>query len=629
MSINKKLYEGLFDDLVTTTSGKENNAQSVFSIGSGSKKKRAGTSKDKIKTDTVQEKPKIKKVKTVQEEIFDTVSDTAKITKEKTEKKSKKTKATDTVKSAAKKKRNKQEKPVPLIVQQTTQPQSAQQRVQSQIIPPTILQQTPQQLTTELEEVVSVLEEENNISLDNVNVEHLVETTSEALEEIPFTEDVSIEDLEVKPSKVEKTKDGYYKTKVSIKKEGIPQIINDIASAVKKLSKGVIKPRVCDLRVIGNTNKTQLRSSELKLSVNTVVFKPNKDLLKVNKGTRIMVSVPAGHSSTGELLIYIQESRSKVLLPVSIRDAENEEEFVKHIAAIIANYYTVGYDVTYRKLLLRGKDSPLIDVIHTAVATKEYKAKTYSDTENHVYAVDFISNSDKNQWLRVQLREAQAQGLYEVYALNTVSGDEYKLMEPVSINKLLNNIISILNQTYERDWSTELAETGMDEIYYNIGKLKHFKLRKILTMMYEEISETDNQVGLEVLKTLSRKDMIKLQRDDYDAEAIIGKTKYCSFILTYLAIPIEAGDSRSGNSYITSQRYYQKYSVNDRSAYTDRKRTIYKKEGKERNYNARPYMFQLEYQIDGVTYKYLSRTYLDVVETTKFLTQTPSKEFRG
>lgn len=635
MENRKKLNEG-FQQLIGETDN-TGNSDSLLMIGGGKKKK---TKKSKLvipqqqkthqqivaqNTDITIAKPVIPKPlsELAHEQIVSEL--TAKQVLDKKE--TKKVKAEKTIKKLGKKKE--------LVQQEITQ--RVQEAESKGIV---VTTQQKQQLAQEIKETIEVgqitpddivetkevLEEINNVSLDNVNVTEVLENVGAALEEIPDAKNIEIEDIEITPSKVKKDKTGYFKTKVNIKKSNIPDIINKIASYVKQQSKGIIKPRVCDLRVIGNTNKTQLRNSSVKLSVNTVVFKPDANKLKVNKGTRFMISIPENHESTGNLLIYIQESRAKTILEVTPKDFPNQQTFNEFIGDRIAEYYYHGYEVTLKKLQLRGKDNPLMSIISQVLNTRDYKAKPHVDADNHLFAVDFVSNGDENQWLTVQIRETDQTGMYEIIGLNTVSGDEYQLINKnVTLQYIDNNIVTILNKSYARDWSKELsADDGLEEFYYLLSKLKHFKLRKVLVEMNNVIEEQPD-LGLVIQKTASRKDMVKLQKSDYDAEAIIGKTNACDFfILTYLAYQIIGGDSRKGREYITREQYYDKYSVSDRRQYQKREKTILKKEGNERNYNARPYIFQLEYSVNGVVYIYRSKTYLDVLNATKFLTLNPN-----
>lgn len=614
-------FDSLIDDSVTS-----GGADSILSdIGSGSKKK---NKKSKV-NDIPQQIPQIKKVQTIEELVQQNVHQQAIKSVEEKNTDLKKKKAKNTIKKLGKRKE---------IIQQNVQQKVQEAIVEGKIVSETEKQQLTQELKqkisndvqvglitkNDIDDTVEILEENNNVSLDNVNTIEVLEDVGAALENIPDGVAVNIDDIEIIPSKTRKDKTGYFKTKVNIKKSNIPPVINTIASYVKQHTKGLISPRVCDLRVIGNTNKTQLRNSSLKLSVNTIVFKPDHTKLKVNKGTRFMISIPEDYESTGNLLVYIQESRAKTILELTAKDFPNQDVFNEFLGDRIAEYYYHGYDVTLKKLQLRGADNLLMPVISMVLNTQDYKAKPYCDDNNHLYAVDFISKGAENQWLTIQIIESEQFGKYDLKATSKL-GVEFNIKsEPVTLQWLSNNTVELLNKLYARDWSKELEAEGLDASMLNMNKLKHLKLREAYYTMVGLI-ESEQNLGLEILGTLSRRDMLKLKKTDYDAEAIIGKTNFCEFVLTYLAYPIVGGDKRKGREYITRQQYYNKYSVNDRRNYQQREKTILKKEGNERNYNARIYLFQLEFRTDkNQKYTvYRSKKFEDVVSITKFLTNIP------
>lgn len=509
----------------------------------------------------------------------------------------------------------------------------------------------------DFEAVKDVIEEENNVNLDGVNIPKLAEGIGAAIEEIPDAPE-DITELSVTPL-TKKTREGYYKVKVTIKKEGIPEIINQISSEVKKRTKGLISPRVCDLRVIGNTNKTQLRNSTLKLSVNTVVFKPDASKLKVNKGTRFMISIPENFNSTGNLLVYIQESRAKTIIEINTNELSDTVDF---FATNISDYYYQGYDVTLKKLQRKGVGCPIMEVVNLIVANRGYRIKTYGDNEdNHIYMVDLSSkDTETNEFIGVRIKEGNQPGLWDVIAFDKSSAvDEYGLnQENKSIKYLMDNILSILNKVYDMDWNKIIVDeeynawkntpmSKFDDSYdveyeakrtttYNeIKKLKH---RKLISAAYDMLSyafydrEDDIIQHIEevkeldlTLKCMSKQAMKKHSPENYDAECVIGKSTSCSFVLTYLAYPIKAGDKRAGRDYITRQQYYQRYNVRDRREYQNREKTILRRQNEQRNYNARPYLFQLEYKINGSdnTYKYVCKTYTELKDATQFLTMNP------
>lgn len=447
----------------------------------------------------------------------------------------------------------------------------------------------------------------------------------DAIAEIPDAEDVDLTNIELKVTKRDKdSKAGYYKVKVNIKKSGIPNIINKISSYVKQETKGLISPRVCDLRVIGNTNKTQLRGSTEKLSKNTVVFKPDSKKLKVNKGTRIMISIPDDFSSTGDLLVYIQESRAKSIHKVSRSDFDTEGKFINFISERIVEYYTIGYQAAVARLTLHT-GNPLVEIMTKILKTGQYRGKPLMD-ESNMYGFDIATKSDTNQWLVVRISESSViPNKYEIAAFNTVNGDEYDLSGPKTYQELDKVALKLVDAAFAKDWSSELMDSDdseYTEFMYNLQKLTHYKLRKVAIEIWDMI-HPDNSISapdIKIIRTLNKNDMMKLGVSDYDSEAILGVTnigKPVEWVLTYLAYPIIGGDARHGSNYITRQQYYQKYDVKDRNQYQARRNTVIAKEGISRNYNARIYLFQLEYKLSGSANNHIFRakTFKEVLET--------------
>ncbi len=552
------------------------------------------------------------------------------------------------------------------VIENETNQKVQEAEAKGQTITPQVRQQIRQQVADETnidnitpddyENVKDILEKENNVNLDNVDIPKLTASIGEALDNTPDGEDLSITDIEV-TTLSKKTREGYFKTKVTISKEGIPQIINEISSEVKKRTKGLISPRVCDLRVIGNTNKTQLRNSTLKLSVNTVVFKPDANRLKVNKGTRFMISIPENFNSTGNLLVYIQESRDKTIIEINTNELADTIDF---FASNISDYYYQGYDVTLKKLQRKGVGCPIMEVVNLIVANRGYKIKTYGDLkDNHIYQVDLSSkDTETNEFIGVRIKEGNQPGLWDVIAFDKNDKSEFSLgQESKTIKYLMTNILSILNKVYDMDWneylikdnyqawkkSSNLAKGEYDPEFSKkrvtldneIKKLKH---RKLLSAAYnmrnyiiydvedESPQEIEEKKALDLsIKCMSKQAMKKYYPDNYDSEAIIGKTSACSFVLCYLAYPIKAGDKRKGRDYITRQEYYERYNVSDRRDYENREKTILRKQNAQRNYNARPYLFQLEYKINGSdkNYKYVSKSYQEIIDNTGILTLNP------
>lgn len=487
--------------------------------------------------------------------------------------------------------------------------------------------ETLPQKIQEIKQELEVIREET--LPDNVNFIELEEDLESALKEIPDGNDFDIGNIEIIPSKIKKDKTGYYKVKTNIKKDNIPDIINKIASYVKKMTKGIVSPRVCDLRVIGNTNKTQLKNAKHKLSAATIVFKPNSEKLKVNKGTRFMISVPEDYKTTGNLLVYLQESRAKVILEIVASEFKSINFFIEFIGDRIAEYYFHGYEITLKKLQLKGTNNPLMEVINKVLNTGEYKAKPYVDGDNHLFSADFISKGTNNQWLRVNIIEGDLPSTYDVIAKNDADQTwEYNLLQhTVTISWLVDNMDKLLKKAYDRDWTNELdIQDDDDSFYYMYNKITHYKLKKAIINIYDK-AKIEPEVNIIIKKALSKKDLTEMLKEDYDSEAIIGTTYFLEyFILTFYAHQIIAGDKRAGKDYITTQDYYQKYNVKDRREYEERDKTILKKQGLERNYNSRIYIFQLEYVIKNEKNQknkvniYRTTNYNELCDLTGFLT---------
>lgn len=488
-----------------------------------------------------------------------------------------------------------------------------------------ILQKSNEQITPdEYQEVKQVIEENNNVTLEPQEVVEVVEEVGEALAEMPDGDEIDLEDIQVK--KVEKA--GKFKTVVNIKPNLIPSIINKIASAVKKETSGAIDARLADfVRVIKNANKNQLKNSAIKLCSRTITLKPTKSGgITVRKYNRILIGVLDNFESTGNIVVFMQDSRDKFIQEVEKSKFQSEEAFMSFIKNVVISFYYEGFDVTARKLELNGNSSPLIEIATLIIKTGNYQVKTKKNDAGYVTAINIISKGTVREWLSVSIIEDTVNGGYHIYAINNTTRDKFSLhsdKKTVTYQGLQNRILSVLGKLYdpkETQWDKTFGVTEEDSVYYMINKIKHVKLRQAFMQMWSE-AEDHPELGIELQKVLSVKEYAQLiKKDDYDAESIGGKTAKCdAFFLTYLAYQIIGGDKRAGRQYITTDQYYQKYSVKDRRNYQQRERTILRKEPSQRNYNARPYIFQLEYQVDGKTYVCKASTFKEILELTHFL----------
>ena len=481
----------------------------------------------------------------------------------------------------------------------------------------------PPQVITKEENIQKIQEIEilDGVVLpENINVVQLEAELDEAFAEIPGAENLSFADVKVITG-TRKDKTGYYKTKTVIK--DVPEVLNIISSYVKDQSKGLLIPRKCDARVIANTNKTQLKSSNIKLSIYTVVFKPDFNKLKVNKGTRFMISTAPSFESTGNLIIYIQESRAKFIMEISRSTFECQEFFDEFIGDRIAEYYVLGFEAVKHKIQYRDVNNPLMKIVNDIVKTGEYFSKIYSDDETgHIYSIDLFNKHSDNQWLYANIIEGQVSGTYDLVLKNRV--DESWVFKPTtkvwSLSNLRSELYEILDNSFKTKWN--LTEEIPEE-YYQLDNLRYKKLREAFMEIFE-LFETEPKLSIKIGKTLSRAETAKAINKTYEAECIIGKTGFVDyFILSYLAFQVVGGDKRRGQQYITTPEYREKYGVNDDRQYQKRGRTILKKEGESRNYNSRPYIFQLEYSINGKVCIYRSKDFAKVCELTGFLTEQP------
>lgn len=469
----------------------------------------------------------------------------------------------------------------------------SQQRVQEIVASKNqISSDTEQKIVNEelKEHLENIKKEELPAEVDYIRTKQEIDEANDNIAEV-----TDIVDLDFKKV-VKSDKTGYYKTTVKLKKENIPLQISTIASIAKGYSKGLIAPRVCDLRVIGNTNKTQLKTFKLKLTAATVVFKPNPKKMKIKKFHRFMISIPDNYDEEGILLIYMQDGRKKTIFEIDSKPFPDVDTFNKYIAKRIANYYTLGYDVTLKKFQLNGKQDPLMELIKIAVGSHDFKAKPYTDDTGNIFAVDFYTKGANNQWLIVQVIDSdEYTGMYDIYALSKVD-ETFKgtiTREPNSINKLMKNILDILVRCYERDWSKLIGSDPEAIFLYQYGKLKHAKLRVALTTIYD-YGKDHPELSITLKKTLNKQDVEKKLNENYDAEAAIytvnNGLEY--FILTYYAHQLNSGDKRSAKEYIDNENYYDKYKVADRREGIERVK-------EDRNYHARKYLFQVEYLVSG------------------------------
>lgn len=513
----------------------------------------------------------------------------------------------------------------PIIrAQETLAEQQHLQNTIEQKIVDEVFQQATQDLNLQTKEDVS-------------SVIEAVEEVSQALQDIPDGDTINVDDIKIVDStKAKGDKTGYKKFKVTIK-DDIGGILSELATQTKIESKGNVPHRVTDLRVIGNTNRKFLAGSPLQLTSRTFTFKPTGGT--VNKSTRVLVSLSEDYMENGTVYVYIQKSRDKAIYEVPLAD----EEDVLWLAKFIGNYFHMEFKLANTMLKLQDRGNPMNDVIKSIIQTNDFKVAPRVEKEKIVGFTCKSNMGGKTDWLKVGVAKSSTDG-YSIYIMSDLDKDWYKYIEPggkkeVSFNYIYDgSLLSLLYKLYNKsDWSDygiNLEEDDTKDLVMT-NKLSYRELKKAYGEMYNrfvsesfseegDVEEEEN-IGIELTDTLSQIDTKRALSGNYNAEAIIGKTKYLkNFILTYLGVQIVSGDKRHGSQVITTEQYYEKYDVKDTRSYQQRQRTVLKKdEGVDRNYNARIYMFQLEYELKGKKYVYRSRDFENIKSSTGFLTSSP------
>lgn len=454
---------------------------------------------------------------------------------------------------------------------------------------------------------------------DDINSLEVIEEINNIIEDIPNTDDISLTDFEIINTK---SKKGYTKTIVGFKKD-TPKEISEIATYARKVSGNLIKPRTMNILNIQNINKTQLKDSSIKLPMKSYTFKPDHTKLKVSKFNRFIISIQDDFESTNELYIYLQESRTKFVTKTKCD--------IEFIGKLIYSFYLEGIEVTKRKLQFKDTQNPLLRLVPDLVKSKQFKVKPFKiDEENQtVKALKIKYLEPINEWMSIIIKENNnITGLYDVFAIYDenwkikINEGFKKSKAPLDITYLhSDDFIEKLVKFYNNDikkFKTAGLDIDDNDIKYSmlLNNLKHRNLRKVFIEMLNHI-EDDNKNNLEIIKTYSQlgtKKLLELEKqDDYNAEIIIGKSDNIEyFILSYYAMLIKGGDSRAGRDYITTPEYYQKYNVKDTRKYQERSRTILTKEDKERNYNARKYMFKIECKINGKEKELIAPTFDEI-----------------
>ena len=428
-------------------------------------------------------------------------------------------------------------------------------------------------------------------------------------------DDFDYKDLDNLTIKEIKSKAGYTKTKVTVKSNTGGKLLSKLATKLKSISNGLVTHRKCDLRLIGNTNKTQLRSFGLKLTKNSYTFKPTGG--SIAKGTRVIISIADDFESSSLVYVYIQKSRDKF-----IKEIELTESSIDWLAQYINEFYHSTFDIAKQRLnlkteLLSPEQQLLLDIMVMFTKTKKFEVLPIQSKDDESELKGFLlrSKGTKNQWLMLEVLTAPggfilkcksrikrrwSWAIHHGNDKNRIFGEAQML----NAQKIIPAVESLFTMDWKKTFNVDMEE---DALEFFDSKLTYRKLRQSLEWLFIGIEDDESaRLGLTVLDVLSQKDTAEALAKNgqnrftqYKAETIIGKINGVDyFALSYLAVPEVGGDKRHGSDYITRQQYYEKYDVRDRGDYQDRRNTVIKREGESRNYNSRKFMFQLEYAVD-------------------------------
>jgi hypothetical protein len=473
-------------------------------------------------------------------------------------------------------------------------------------------------------QLIETYQELTNTELsEDVDLVKISEEIQEAAEEIPGTEDLSINDFVIEENK---KGSGWFKNKVTIKSEIAGKELSEIATIVKASTNNIVLHRAMDFRTIGNANKTQLKNSDYKLYAISYVFRPVAGAqIKADKYARIAISVPNEFGLTNRVLVFMQESRQKFITEINCD--------IQFLSKVISDFYIVGFAVTKARLNSNGVDNPLNPLINKLTLSRDYLVNPIQDEDTKVINKIIIKTKNgKHQWLGIVITKSNLEGTYLVKANSKPDVTwQFGILKPdkspITISYLMSDkFFENLNNLFnDFDWSK--FGMGEDDLenrqFYLLSKISYRALKNAFIEIYDLQSETP-ELGIFIKEALSQLDTSKDINSGYKAEVIIGKTNYIDyFVLSWSAVLIEGGDKRNGKDYITTEEYYEKYSVNDRREYNERENTVLAKQNSERNYNSRPFIFTIVYSINNKVNNFSAKTFEEIKTLTGFLSSNP------
>ena len=458
-----------------------------------------------------------------------------------------------------------------------------------------VVESTEPQQIVDTNDIDVVINKGQIIVSDDVDTEDLAEDLIEvvdAIEHIPDVEIADIQNIEITKRK----KGGYVKNKVTINSKIFSAELSRLASEVKQKSGGAIRHRKCDLRSISNTNKSQLKTSDVKLYSETYTIKPVGGV--VNKATRIMLSMDV--NTDNHILVYFQTSRAKFIHKFDISD---EADF-EWLSEWIVDFYVIkNFDASKHRILNRSySENPLFKVIRNIAGTKNYRVALPKNTGNEITRFSFVSLYGEKTHARFSVVRDRKTimspvTMYNIYltsdidpklhvSLKNSAGHTQFSIEQIKSDNFLDVIETFL-EGYDNS-GNELVD-----IAYN--KLKHNKVKKALTYIINV--EDSEELGIEIVKVLNADDTIrelvnagKSPKADYDSENIVIKSNHVDYaIIQFMGIQ-EIGGSVRG----------------------------------DKKYNSRVYKFKIIYSVDGIQQTpVIHKTFTGAADLSGILTNKP------
>jgi len=310
---------------------------------------------------------------------------------------------------------------------------------------------------------------------------------------------------------------------------------------LKKESSGTIRHRICDLRLIGNTNKTQLRGSNLLLLKNSYTIKPVGGV--VNKSTRIIVSIDPDDLNT--LIVYMQKSRDKFIAKIELNDNTDWDWLGEWIYGF---YETLNFNLYKYRLVNRtyGED-PMFNLIKNIAKIGKFKV-TLPKEQTKIDRFSFkpihglnthltfhvikktlnVGNPLNSQTFNVVVTSDVERSLYLTLSAQSKS----ESVVPFTINQLNSEHFFKSVNKFIKEFNN--SEYDISDIEYNKLTKKESKLA-LMWMM---------NMGIEIKKVLNNAEIVEQliekglhPKSDYDAETIVFVNKNVDYgVLQYLAL---------------------------------------------------------------------------------------------